>query len=39
VNNTGRETSRNFRNTKRKYLKDRIDELATNSKNMNIRYL
>jgi hypothetical protein len=34
-----RETSRNFRNRKRQYLKDKIDELATNSKNKNIRDL
>jgi hypothetical protein len=30
------ETSRNFRNNKMEYLKDKIDELATNSKNKNI---
>jgi hypothetical protein len=34
-----RETSRQFRNKKREYLKDKIDELATNSKNKNIRDL
>jgi hypothetical protein len=34
-----REASRYFRNKKREYLKDKIDELATNSKNKNIRYL
>ncbi|PNF21971.1 hypothetical protein B7P43_G17907 [Cryptotermes secundus] len=33
------ETSRNFRNKKREYLKDKIDELAMNSKNKNIRDL
>jgi hypothetical protein len=29
--------SRHFRNRKRKYLKNKIDELATNSENKNIR--
>jgi predicted NACHT family NTPase len=33
------EASRLFRNKKRKYLKDRINELETNSKNKNIRDL
>jgi hypothetical protein len=33
------ECSRKFRNKKREYLKDKIDELATNSKNKNIRDL
>ena len=33
------ETSRHFRNRKREYLKDRINELAMNSKNKNIRDL
>jgi hypothetical protein len=33
------ETSRHFRNKKRVYLKPKIDELATNSKNKNIRDL
>jgi hypothetical protein len=37
--NIGHETSKHFRNKKRQYLKDKIDELATNSKNKNIRYL
>jgi hypothetical protein len=37
LNNVKRETSRHFRNKKRKYMKDRIDKLATNSKNKNIR--
>jgi hypothetical protein len=32
-----REASRYFRNKKREYLKDKINELATNSKNKNIR--
>jgi hypothetical protein len=31
------EASRYFRNKNRKYLKDKINELATNSKNKNIR--
>jgi hypothetical protein len=30
---------RHFRNKKREYLKDKINELATNSKNKNIRDL
>jgi hypothetical protein len=33
LNNVRREASRYFRNKKRKYLKDKINELATNSKN------
>jgi hypothetical protein len=33
------EASRCFRNKKREYLKDKINELATNSKNKNIRDL
>jgi hypothetical protein len=37
--NVRREASRHFRNEKREYLKDKIDELATNSKNKNIRDL
>jgi hypothetical protein len=36
LNNARREASRYFRNKKRKYLKDKINELATNSKNKNI---
>ncbi|PNF34812.1 hypothetical protein B7P43_G03788 [Cryptotermes secundus] len=32
-------TSRDFRNKKREYLKDKIDQLAMNSKNKNIRDL
>jgi hypothetical protein len=32
-----REASRYFRNKKVEYLKDKINELATNSKNKNIR--
>jgi hypothetical protein len=38
LNNVRREASRHFRNKKREYLKDKIYELATNSKN-NIRDL
>jgi hypothetical protein len=34
-----REASRYFRNKKREYLKDKISELATSSKNKNIRDL
>jgi hypothetical protein len=33
------EVCKYFRNRKREYLKDKINELATNSKNKNIRYL
>jgi hypothetical protein len=36
LNNVRRETSRHFRNKKREYLKDKIDQLGTNSKNKNI---
>jgi preprotein translocase subunit Sec63 len=39
LNNIRREVSRHFRKKLRKYLKDKIDELATNSKNKNIRDL
>jgi hypothetical protein len=39
LNNVRREASRHFRNKKREYLKDRINELATNIKNKNIRDL
>jgi hypothetical protein len=39
LNNIRRETSTHFRNKKREYLKDKIDELETNSKNKNIRDL
>jgi hypothetical protein len=35
LNNVRREASRHFRNEKREYLKDKINELATNSKNKN----
>jgi hypothetical protein len=36
LNNVRREASRHFRNKKREYLKDKINEFATNSKNKNI---
>jgi hypothetical protein len=36
LNNVRREASRHFRNKKREYLKDKINELATNSKNKNL---
>jgi hypothetical protein len=39
LNNVRCEASTYFRNKKRKYLKDKINELATNSKNKNIRDL
>jgi CRISPR/Cas system-associated protein Csx1 len=39
LNNVRCEASRHFRNKKREYLKDKINELATNSKNKNIRDL
>jgi chemotaxis methyl-accepting protein methylase len=39
LNNIRREASRHFTNKKRKYLKDKINELATNDKNKNIREL
>jgi hypothetical protein len=39
LNNVRRDASRHFRNKKREYLKDRINELATNSKSKNIRDL
>jgi hypothetical protein len=39
LNNVRHEASRHFRNKKREYLKDKINELATNSKNRNIRDL
>jgi hypothetical protein len=39
LNNVRREASRQFRNKKREYLKDKINELAMNSKNKNIRDL
>jgi hypothetical protein len=39
LNNVRHEASRYFRNKKREYLKDKINELAMNSKNKNIKYL
>jgi hypothetical protein len=39
LNSVTREASRYLRNKKREYLKDKINELATNSKNKNIRNL
>jgi predicted NACHT family NTPase len=39
LNNIRQETGRHLKNKKRKYLKDRIDEIATNSNNKNIRDL
>jgi hypothetical protein len=39
LDNIRSETSRLFRNKKRDCLKDKIDELARNSKNKNIRDL
>jgi hypothetical protein len=39
LNNIKCEASRHFRNKKREYLKDKINELAINSKNKNIRDL
>jgi hypothetical protein len=38
LNNVRREASRRFRNKKREYLKDKIIELATNSKNIRDLY-
>jgi hypothetical protein len=39
LNNVRREASTYFRNKKRGYMKDKVNELATNSKNKNIRDL
>jgi hypothetical protein len=39
VNDIRHEASRHFRNIKREYLKHKINELVTNSKNKNIRKL
>jgi hypothetical protein len=36
LNNVRREASRHFGNKKREYLKDKINELATNSKKKNM---
>jgi hypothetical protein len=37
LSNVRREVSRYFRNRKREYLKDKINEIELNSKNKNIR--
>jgi hypothetical protein len=37
MNNVGHEASRHFRNKKGEYLKDKINELAMNSKDKNMR--
>jgi hypothetical protein len=39
LNNVRREASKHFRNKKREYLKGKVNGLATNSKNKNIRDL
>jgi hypothetical protein len=39
LNNIRRETNKHFGNKKREYLKDKIDEFATNSKNKNMTSL
>ena len=39
LNNVRREVSRHFRNKKKVYLRAKIEELETNSKNKNIRDL
>jgi hypothetical protein len=39
LNNIRREASRHFRNKKREYRKDKINEVASNSKNKNTRDL
>jgi hypothetical protein len=39
LNNTRSEASRHFRNKKWEYIKDKLNELAMNSKNKNIRGL
>jgi hypothetical protein len=39
LNNIRRKASRHFRKKKREYLRDKINELATNSKIKNIRDL
>jgi hypothetical protein len=39
LSNVRRETSKHFRNKKREYLKDKINEIELNSKNKNIRDL
>jgi hypothetical protein len=37
LNNVRREASVHFRNKKRKYVKEKINEIVMNSKNKNIR--
>jgi hypothetical protein len=39
LNNVRHEASRHFRSKKREYLKDKIDELSTHSKNKNVHNL
>jgi hypothetical protein len=39
LSNVRREASGHFRNKKREYLKDKVNELESNSKNKNIRDL
>jgi Fe-S cluster assembly ATPase SufC len=39
LNNVRHKASRYFSNKKREYLKDKVNELATNSKNKNLRDL
>jgi hypothetical protein len=39
LSDVGREASRHFRNKKREYVKDKINELELDSKNKNIRDL
>jgi hypothetical protein len=39
LNEVWQEASRHFRNKKREYLKDKINEFESNSKNENIRDL
>jgi hypothetical protein len=39
LNSIKLETSKHFRNKKREYLKEKLDELATNNKKKNIRDL
>jgi hypothetical protein len=39
LNNARLEANRNFRNEKMDYLQNKFNELATNSKNRNIRHL
>jgi hypothetical protein len=39
LSNVRQEASRNFRNKKREYLKDKINELESDSKNKSTRYL